>query len=298
MKLEQRAAPHRAAPARSGRLISPRAALVAGGVVVLALAALVTAGLLRGGGGTGSGATGSATAGSQGASAPAALVAQVAHTPAHVDAAAGGGDKASYSPSTVAGGALRRVGGKPLVFYLGAEFCPYCAAERWALVNALGRFGTFHGLRLTHSAADDVFPSTPTFSFDGARYTSPYLTLQTVEYASNERQGSGYAPLQTPSAPQQSLFSRFDAPPFVAERGAIPFVYLGGRYVSQGSQVQPGLLQGKTPSQVARAIRQPGSPISTSVVGSANRLTAALCSLTGGKPASACSLPAVRALAG
>ena len=33
-------------------------------------------------------------------------------------------------------------GGKPEILYVGAEYCPYCAAERWAMVVALSRFGT------------------------------------------------------------------------------------------------------------------------------------------------------------
>jgi thiol-disulfide isomerase/thioredoxin len=39
-------------------------------------------------------------------------------------------------------GAAVTVGGKPLVLYIGAEYCPYCAATRWALVMALSKFGT------------------------------------------------------------------------------------------------------------------------------------------------------------
>ena len=30
--------------------------------------------------------------------------------------------------------------GKPELLYLGAEYCPFCAAQRWAMVNALSRF--------------------------------------------------------------------------------------------------------------------------------------------------------------
>src|SRR4051812_14747932 len=29
--------------------------------------------------------------------------------------------------------------GKPLVLYVGAEYCPFCAAQRWAMVQALSR---------------------------------------------------------------------------------------------------------------------------------------------------------------
>ncbi len=33
--------------------------------------------------------------------------------------------------------------GKPEVLFVGAEFCPFCAAERWPLIVALSRFGHF-----------------------------------------------------------------------------------------------------------------------------------------------------------
>src|SRR5256885_14415418 len=46
----------------------------------------------------------------------------------------------------ISGAALKGPNGKPEGFYYGAEFCPYCAAQRWPLVIALSRFGTFAGL--------------------------------------------------------------------------------------------------------------------------------------------------------
>ena len=50
-------------------------------------------------------------------------------------------------------------GGKPEILYMGAEYCPYCAAERWAMVVALSRFGTFSNLHLIHSSSADVYPT-------------------------------------------------------------------------------------------------------------------------------------------
>ena len=69
-------------------------------------------------------------------------------------------------------------GGKPEVLYIGAEYCPYCAAERWAVIVALSRFGTFSGLAPIRSAAKDgggnaePYPLTPTWTFAKASYTS------------------------------------------------------------------------------------------------------------------------------
>ncbi len=53
--------------------------------------------------------------------------------------------------------------GKPEVLYIGA-YCPFCAAERWAAIVALSRFGTFSVLRTVHSSSTDVDASTPAFT--------------------------------------------------------------------------------------------------------------------------------------
>ena len=37
--------------------------------------------------------------------------------------------------------------GLPEMLYMGAEYCPFCAAERWAMVMALSKFGTSRDCR-------------------------------------------------------------------------------------------------------------------------------------------------------
>ena len=37
---------------------------------------------------------------------------------------------------------------KPEFLYIGAGYCPYCGAERWAIIVALSRFGSFSKLKL------------------------------------------------------------------------------------------------------------------------------------------------------
>ena len=56
----------------------------------------------------------------------------------------------STPPTKVTGSALT-FDGKPGIFYYGAEYCPYCAAERWPVVVALSRFGTWSNLQQTIS---------------------------------------------------------------------------------------------------------------------------------------------------
>jgi len=64
---------------------------------------------------------------------------------------------------------LRAADGKPVVIYVGAEYCPYCAAERWGIAVALSRFGTLSNLSATHSASNDIYPDTQTLSFYGSK---------------------------------------------------------------------------------------------------------------------------------
>jgi hypothetical protein len=81
--------------------------------------------------------------------------------------------------------------GKPGIFYEAAEPCPYCAAERWAFIVALARFGSWSELGIAQSAADVVDPSTQTFTFLRATYSSPYVTLRTKEILGNHQLSNG-----------------------------------------------------------------------------------------------------------
>ncbi|HEY3766519.1 MAG TPA: DUF929 family protein [Gaiellales bacterium] len=179
--------------------------------------------------------------------------------------------------------------GKPVVVYVGAEFCPFCAAERWGMVAAFSRFGTLHNLGETHSATADVYPNTPTFSFHGATYTSRYISLNTVEVATNQPQGSYYALLDKPNALERRLSAKYDA-------AHIPFVYLGN-YIITGPTYNPQVLSGLTMSQIATAMRDPSTNVSQAILGTANNITAAICKLTNGQPTDVCSSSGVVAAA-
>src|SRR6201999_1919717 len=99
--------------------------------------------------------------------------------------------------------------GKPSVVYIGAEYCPYCATERWAMVMALSRFGTFKNLGVSHSSGTDVYADTQTFTFHGSPFTSPYLVFDGVETQSNVAAGNSYATLDTPTSEEEKLISTF-----------------------------------------------------------------------------------------
>ncbi len=187
-------------------------------------------------------------------------------------------------------------GGKPEVLYMGGEYCPYCATERWAMVQALSRFGTFTGLHGIHSSSTDTYPSTPTVTFYGSHYTSKYLTFTPVE-----TQGlTEGATLQTPTSAQNKLFAKYDYPPYVQsnEEGAIPFIDLGGKYLIHGAQYNPQVLQGKTWAEVAAALSDKSTAIAQGADGAANIMTATICKVTNNQPASVCSSPTITGLQG
>jgi hypothetical protein len=195
------------------------------------------------------------------------------------------------------GGSPLTANGKPEVLYIGAEYCPYCGAQRWAMINALSRFGTFTGLKTTHSSVTDAYPDTPTWTFYGSTYSSPYITYTSVETTTNERQGNSsntstpYVTLQTPTAAQTALWEQY------SPSGTIPFINIGGKYVQEGNlyPLSPSMLQKLTWQQVAADMNNPNSALGKALIGNANVMTAAICNQTGNKPATACT-PTIQAL--
>ena len=192
--------------------------------------------------------------------------------------------------ATVNGPALTQ-NGKPEVLFLGAEYCPFCAAQRWAMVNAFSRFGTFSGLTTTHSSSTDTDANTPTLTFYGSTFTSQYISLVTVELEHNYRIGNSsdttvaYAPLQTPTAAEQKDMTAYDP------SGAIPFIDFGNKYSQVGNLTPliPTMLDGLTWQQVATDMSNPSSSVGQAIIANANYETAAICTLTNNQPATACT---------
>lgn len=264
-------------------------------LVVLVVVALVVVKVSGGFGGDKPAAQGVIASGT----APADVVGPVTSLTAADFNQVGAGD-VSVTPTPLTGQPALTADGKPRVLYVGAEFCPYCAAERWVVVAALSRFGQFSGLGQTNSSASDVYANTATLSFHGATYTSQYLSFTGYETTTNKLQGSNYATLDTLSSADQAIVAKYNATPYVSQQsaGSIPFQDLGNRYLVSGTSYSPELLGGKTHAQIAAAIADPSTAIGKAVLASANVYTAALCKLTDGQPGDVCSSPGVTAAAG
>jgi len=179
-------------------------------------------------------------------------------------------------------------GNLPQMLYVGAEYCPYCAAERWAMAVALSRFGSFNGLGITESSTSDVYPGTKTLTFFGSDFTSPYLVFASVETTTNQRRDGTYVPLQTPTVDQRRILSEFDVPPYTQRAGGIPFIDFGNKVLLTGPSFDPRVLRGLSWEQIAAQLSDPTSQVAKSVDGSANLLTAAICEMTKGQPSSVC----------
>jgi len=187
----------------------------------------------------------------------------------------------SGPPTSISSSALKGSNGKPEVLYVGAEYCPYCAATRWPLTVALSRFGTFSNLKTTYSADNDsAGPHTPTLSYHGSSYTSQYVDFVSVEHAD----GAG-KDLEALTSEQNSLFSSLGG-------GAYPFVDFGGKWMQKGSSYDPKLLSGMTPDSVAKAITGTTKQGKTIQAG-ADVFTAIICEIDGGQPSNVCTAPGV-----
>jgi|HubBroStandDraft_2_1064218.scaffolds.fasta_scaffold00507_5 hypothetical protein len=262
-----------------------RRALWTGGSVVLVIAIVVAFVVIKL---SSNNSPSTSSGGVTGTVLPASVQKNITSVPASTLDTIGIGSILSYNPSPlekISNTALTS-NGKPEMLFIGAEFCPYCAAERWAIAVALSRFGHFTTqLRGIHSSSTDSDPNTPTLTFYKSNYTSPYLTFTPVE---NENDSRGA--LQATTSAQQALWQKYDSS---AEGVGYPFIDFGNKYILKDPTYDPGTLAGMSWAQVASALHDPSSKVAQNALGAANLMTAAICKMTGGKPGNVCTASGV-----
>ncbi|MBV9659777.1 MAG: DUF929 family protein [Acidimicrobiales bacterium] len=173
---------------------------------------------------------------------------------------------------------------KPEILYIGAEFCPICAAQRWPLVVALSQFGTFTNLQKTHSAVRDG--NIQTLSFYGSTYNSPYFVFTPVENTTNQPSGNFYKILENPTAEQNNLWSTIEAQ--FGQQQSYPFINIGGKYALITSQYPSTILSGKSWDSIASSIGDNTNTVGASINASAAVLVKYICSMTNQQPANVC----------
>jgi len=233
------------------------------------------------------------------APAPASLLGTIAAVPASVfDAVGVGSPTIPVTPLHTTAGTVPvwRAGAsggsaRPVVFFYGAEFAPYAAAERWPLVLALSRFGTFDQLGLAQSSPTTAFAGLSTFTFWESSYRSHHLALESVErYGTLNPTGARYLRLESPNGHQAAAVAAYGS-----GVNSFPLVDVANRYVLNGSAFTPDALVGLSQDQIAGYLASPTSPLTQAVVTAANEISAAICAEDGQQPASVCSSKGVEA---
>ena len=215
---------------------------------------------------------------------PQAVLSAVENPPASVVNAVGTGGQSGKMVRFPASAKLVGTDGKPMVVYVGAEYCPFCAAERWVMVMWLSRFGTFKNLSEIQSSSTDVDPNTATFTFHKASYSSPY-----IDFSANEIEDRNQQPLDSMTTQVSNIFTKYDNPPYTVQAGQFPFVDIGGVFNLYSTSYNPKTLANLSWNQIAAKLSNPNDPVTKEIVGNANILTAATCIATGDQPASVCS---------
>jgi hypothetical protein len=286
--------------AAARRAESRRRMLFAGTSVLAVIAIVVVLVVVHAIGGKSSDSSASAASATSSGSTAATVAKDLADVPeSTLNSVGAGSNIAKLIPTS--GQPMLTAGGKPEILYVGAEYCPYCAAERWAMDVALSRFGTFSGVNLTHSSSSDVYANTPTLTFYHSTYTSKYVDFTPVEWYSRTTESNGsYKVLQAPSASQSKIFGKYDAPPYISssDTGSFPFVDFGNQYLVIGAQYLPSTLSGLSWTQVATDVSNPSSPVAKDIDGAANSLTAAICKITKNADTAVCNSSAAQAGAG
>jgi Domain of unknown function (DUF929) len=163
--------------------------------------------------------------------------------------------------------------GQPEVLLVGPDSCAACALESWGLVAALSQFGTFADLHLSQSATTRR-PIVRGFTFRGSSYGSSLITFV----------------IATPSSQPRR---RRQAPPTIQVPRPLPFVDIANKFADVGSPAGAKLASGMSWTQLAGSMARPNTPAGQAIDGTAELLTAEICEVTGGAPATVCGAAAV-----
>jgi Domain of unknown function (DUF929) len=179
--------------------------------------------------------------------------------------------------------------GRPEIIYIGAQFCASCAGERWALVIALSKFGTFKNLSGTTSS--DTYPGGPTFSFYGATYTSKYLSFVTDEQTprSVDRSTGSYENVLILSQQEHNIMTAWDVAPYTSQSGSVPFLYIGGEFLLSNFQYDANPVSLMSFHTALGVMTSGQSTISKHVQAAAGYLLGDFCALTQEQPGPACA---------
>ena len=180
---------------------------------------------------------------------------------------------------------FKQSSGKPLIFFMGAGFCPYCASERWAIVRALNNFGSWQGLVETTSAGqDEKYLNIPTVDFSKATYTSEYF-----DFIGRETADRNFEPQHELDEKDYEVLDTFNPDQI------IPFFLIDGQFMQVGSGYSPQLLEGMDHTKVKAEVENPDSSLGKAIKTETDNITALICKTIAGR-ANVCTLEGIKRL--
>ncbi len=177
-------------------------------------------------------------------------------------------------------------GGKPVFYFYGAIWCPYCSASSWALYKALSSFGSLTGTYLAYSsnAPSEPYPNTPELVLGAATLSSQWVSFQVSMYTGGQ---DGVFPT-TANCYQQAYVTAYSD-------SSIPFVVINGQYVHGGSSlIDPAQLQpwaGTGAQTVLNQVNAESGQAWTIISGQAWWTMAFMAKSTGATPSNLASQP-------
>ena len=127
--------------------------------------------------------------------------------------------------------------GRPVVFFYGATWCPYCSASSWVIWKALDGFGSVVGVIPSYSyGPPEQSTYTPELvlasaSLVGENGHPPAVAFQATEYNGSRDQ----VVLPPANCEQKAYLAAYDS----CSHCGIPFLVVGGRYVHIGTLADP-----------------------------------------------------------
>jgi Domain of unknown function (DUF929) len=116
--------------------------------------------------------------------------------------------------------------GKPVIYFYGASWCPYCSAGSWTIWKALTQFGTVTGTQTGFSSLSDVYAGTPEIILANAQVSSSNISFQVSEDTSGV---DGTFP-GTSNCYQAAYVSAYSG-------SAIPFLVVNGQWIHAGTPI-------------------------------------------------------------
>ena len=239
--------------------------------------------------------------------APAQVVHDVTTIPTSTWDKVGVSDTSVAKPTVLTGQPDMSLNGKsPAMLYYGAEYCPYCAAERWAMAAALARFGTWSNLQITASSHVDVDADHPHLQLPRCHARQPVHHVQ-GDRAVHEHPGVG-KPRSVHQPPEPDQGGESDPGQVqllqVPARTAAPTGRSRSRswtsttsLLFSGASYDPQILAGLTWTDISGSLSDPTNPVTQAILTTGNYMSAGICNASHGQPGSVCTSSGVQAAA-